>query len=92
MITECANPKCSQIFEYRAGGSFFRFSKANADPLLSDVAFPEVGNVHDVEHYWLCSRCACAYTLVYHKGAGVLLKSLSFEDPLADLRKRLAVA
>jgi hypothetical protein len=92
MFAKCANAACSEAFEYHAGGSYFRFSKGNANPSPSDGSSTEPGNAHGVEHYWLCSRCAKIYTLVYVEGAGVLLKPLWTEELIAETLKSFAAA
>jgi len=89
MFAKCANAACSEAFEYHSGGSFFRFSRGNADPSPSDGISTEPGNAHGVEHYWLCPRCAKLYTLVYVEGAGVVLKPLWTEEPVAKMLKNL---
>ena len=83
MFAKCANAACAQTFEYHSRGNFFRFSRGNAKLSLSLGITNEVGNAHDVEHYWLCSRCARMYSLVYVEGTGVILKPLWTEQPVS---------
>lgn len=92
MFAKCANAACPQTFEYHSHGSFFRFSRGNAEPSLNHDSTTEVGNAHDVEHYWLCSRCAMMYSLVFVEGAGVILKPLWMEQPIAELLKKIVAA
>jgi hypothetical protein len=92
MFAKCANPACSESFEFHVGGIFFRFSKRNAKPSLDDETMGGIGNVHDVEHFWLCPRCARIYTLVYGEGAGVILKPLWMEQPIAQILKKVVAA
>jgi hypothetical protein len=92
MIAKCANKTCTKVFEYHAGGCFFRFSKASASPSFPDATLPALGNTHEVEHFWLCSHCARVGTLVYLKGAGILLKPRNTEDPPAETMKKSVAA
>lgn len=89
MFAKCANAACSEAFEYHSGGSFFRFSRGNTRSSFNDRTITELGNAHHVEHYWLCSRCAKIYSLVYVEGAGVVLKPLWTEEPVAKMLKSL---
>ena len=92
MIGKCANNACREGFVYHAGGIFFRFSKGNIKPSLEQPATSETGNVHHVEHYWLCPRCARIYTLVHVEGAGVILRPLWMEQPIAEILKKVVAA
>jgi hypothetical protein len=87
MFAKCANAASAEAFEYHSGGSFFRFSRGNASLSLDGGATTELGNAHHVEHYWLCPRCAKIFTLVYIEGAGVVLKPLWTEEPVAEILK-----
>lgn len=92
MFAKCANAACSEAFKYDLGGTFFRFSKGTAMASADDGGSAECGNIHNVKHYWLCPRCAQLYSLVYVEGAGVILKPLWTEAPIAAILKRLAAA
>jgi hypothetical protein len=50
MLDQCANPECSIPFDYRQG-LFFRFRRTRA-------ANRAPANTHNVQHFWLCGRCA----------------------------------
>lgn len=92
MFAKCANAACSESFEFQGGGVFFRFSRGNVKPSLDDGTTGGIGNVHDVEHFWLCPRCARIYTLVYIEGTGVILKLLWMEHPIAEIMKKVVAA
>jgi hypothetical protein len=92
MFAKCASAACSAAFDFHIGGSFFRFTKGDAKPSLDDANITGLGNVHDVEHYWLCPRCARIYTLVHIAGAGVVLKPLWMEQPIAEIPKTIVAA
>ncbi|MGH9712182.1 MAG: hypothetical protein ACRD5M_02665 [Candidatus Acidiferrales bacterium] len=92
MFAKCANAACAEAFRYKAGGIFFRFSKQTPMTPPDDESSTESGNIHNVEHYWLCPRCAQLYSLVYFEGAGVILKPRWTEEPIASILKRLAAA
>ena len=65
MIVNCARPECSALLQY-GEGRFFRFpSRNNRAPR----------NSHNVEHFWLCGRCAEIYTLECRQDRGVLIKT-----------------
>lgn len=65
MVENCANPECSQPFDYREGRLY-------CCPMhLSDCRLPT--NSHGVEHYWLCGSCAKTHTFKRQAGFGVLV-------------------
>ena len=79
---KCANPACPTAFDWMNGGKFFRFRQQEA--LESGPKQKDLGaNLHNVEHFWLCNRCAQMFTLVYSRGQGVVLRAL-VSDLLAD--------
>jgi hypothetical protein len=79
---KCANPACSAGFHWLGGGKFFRF---RPNQRVEDSQ----ANTHGVKHFWLCERCSHRFTLVYGKGAGVVLRLLCPELPCPETRKEL---
>jgi len=71
---KCANPACSTVFHWTAGGKFFRFHREHL-PLseCSTLKGLPVG-VHSVHHYWLCEGCSRVFTLVHRKESGIVLE------------------
>lgn len=92
MFAKCANAACPEAFRYKAGGTFFRFSKRTVMTSAGDGACAESGNIHNVEHYWLCPRCAQLFGLVYVEGAGVILKPRWTEQPLKEILENVVTA
>jgi hypothetical protein len=66
MFSECANPDCHILFDYREG-RFFRFHKeypcGETPP-----------NTHSVQHFWLCGKCSELYTLGNEEGRGIVMR------------------
>ena len=89
---KCANPACPTAFHWTGGGKFFRF-RPEPKPAGDNPAADSPAGIHGVRHYWLCERCALAFTLVYHKEYGVVLKALWPElgDP-AEIHKTASAA
>ncbi|MGH9685592.1 MAG: hypothetical protein ACRD5K_00685 [Candidatus Acidiferrales bacterium] len=64
MFLRCANPHCSSQFDYREG-QLIRAPKQAQREKLSATA--------EVEHFWLCGKCATQYFLEYRQDKGVAL-------------------
>ena len=56
MIESCANPKCGKVLRYLREGRIFVFLIAEPRGHPAEVQ-------RRVEHFWLCGRCSCAFTL-----------------------------
>jgi hypothetical protein len=65
MVSKCANPNCSAIFDHRQG-RLFRFPKR-------PIEDGRPANTHSVQHFWLCEDCFATYSLEYHEGLGVAI-------------------
>ncbi|MGD0908445.1 MAG: hypothetical protein ABSA96_12745 [Candidatus Acidiferrales bacterium] len=65
MLDQCANPECAIPFDYRQG-LFYRFRRTCAVNWAP-------ANTHNVQHFWLCGRCAETYTLQFQKEHGVVI-------------------
>jgi hypothetical protein len=79
---KCANPGCPVAFHWLGGGKFFRFRP-------NQPAEESLPNTHGVKHFWLCERCSHAFTLVYERENGVVLRLLSAELPFIEEPKKL---
>jgi hypothetical protein len=88
---KCSNPGCVTAFEWLSGGRLFRFHREPVQFSSSEnrVQVDTNGSHHQVEHFWLCERCAKIYTLEYEPGRGVLLRLLWPELPAAENRMHL---
>ena len=65
MVEKCANPTCSERFDYRQGRLYCR-------PMRQlDGNLPP--NYHGVEHHWLCASCSKTYTFEAKAGLGVVI-------------------
>jgi len=78
MITSCANPSCRIPFDYHYG-ELYRFPKAHRP----DEQPP---NTHSVQHFWLCGKCATAFSLSYSGTVGVFLQDRSESAPLRECK------
>ena len=81
---KCANPACPTVFHWKKGGKFFRFRQEEVHE-LDDPVNAEPPNLHHVEHFWLCRRCAEMFTLVHVQGQGVVL-SVAVLQPVDSLK------
>jgi hypothetical protein len=77
MIHKCANTQCSEPFRYMRAGKLFQVDREQIGQASADNSKPS----HNVEHFWLCGRCAETLTLVYERGRGVITR------PLSELRR-----
>jgi hypothetical protein len=65
MVEKCANPACSETFDFRQGRLYFR-------PLQQLDSSPPA-NSHGVEHHWLCESCSNTYTFERRTGFKVMI-------------------
>jgi len=93
---KCANPVCPAAFHWTGGGKFFRFrpeTVAAGGSAWTDASAADLADgSHGARHYWLCERCALAFTLVYEEEYGVVLKLLWPELPATEDHKELSAA
>ncbi len=69
MIEACANPACGKVLRYLREGRVIVFD-------LKEAERQGNGNGRRLQHYWLCGRCSCLYTLVL-RGEDVCLVARS---------------
>lgn len=67
MFLRCANPQCFAQFDYREG-QLIRAPKQAQKAELSVAG--------EVEHFWLCGKCATQYFLEYRQDKGVVMSPL----------------
>ncbi len=62
MLSKCANPACGTPFRYLHEGRIFNFDSG----LSVQAVHTGLGHPADreIEHYWLCARCAQTLTVV----------------------------
>ena len=86
MFAKCANRVCSEEFDYHLHGIFFRFSRQRERGSFGMHPVTAGDHSHNVEHYWLCGRCARTYRLAFIEGAGValVLRETGFPAPMLD--------
>lgn len=65
MFSKCANPECSNSFDYTKG-RLIRFPPSRPEGKSQKKS-------RFVRHFWLCNECAETYTLEQLKGAGVVV-------------------
>ena len=76
MVDNCANPECSQPFDYRQG----RLYCCPVQP----VDGPRPANNHGFQHYWLCGLCSETYTFERRVECGIVVtprSAASLEEP-----------
>ena len=74
MIDRCANPACEAPFRYFRGGKIFVLSPRERG----------ASNSHrNVEHFWLCHKCAPVRRLVVDEAGNARVQAL-VEDARAD--------
>jgi len=60
MLSKCANPFCPNEFLYFGEGKVFVIPREGS----TSTAHGSHGKkLTRTEHYWLCSSCACKYTI-----------------------------
>ncbi len=75
MLSKCANPACSNRFQYLREGKLFQFE------ILPPEAHPGLRLIEKiparrVEHFWLCSHCAPRMTLALQEQRNVVVVPL----------------
>lgn len=83
MISECANPDCLALFDYKQG-RFFRFHIRHAPD-------EPPRNTHSVQHFWLCQRCSETYILI-ERGDGVSLSERLTHPTRENVFRKIAAA
>jgi hypothetical protein len=81
---KCSNPSCAESFDWLGGGRLFRFRRDAENDLLAEVRLGQAGDLHHMEHFWLCERCSQIFTLEYKQGEGVLIRLLWPALPAAE--------
>lgn len=87
---KCANPACPAQFDWRKGGTFFRFRENPSQAAHNNMS--EAAGVHGVRHFWLCERCSHIFTLVYEEQFGIELRLLVGELTNSDDKKVLTTS
>lgn len=67
MLSKCANPACTTVFQYLRDGRLFQMETGAGSSQRVDKKTPR-----RIEYFWLCNRCAAELTLRYEPGAGVV--------------------
>jgi len=62
MVEKCANPACSEPFDYRRGRLCCRPMRLLDGSLRA--------NNHGDKHHWLCASCSIAFTFEPQAGFG----------------------
>jgi len=93
MLSQCANSKCSKPFLRLREGKLFLVETGRVTKPGESVAPPFVRarqEQRQVEHYWLCDRCAAQWTLVFDGERGIVLAPL--RRPAASVASAPAAA
>lgn len=69
MVNHCANPACHKVLHYLREGKVFLFSWKNSGGASQKLP-------QKLEHYWLCGKCAKAWTLIMDEKDSVQLAPL----------------
>ena len=68
MIGKCANPACTVAFRFFRGGKLFQVDLRERGP--SKVS-------QQVEHFWLCEKCAPVMKIIVDKTGNTRFETLS---------------
>ena len=93
MLHKCANPDCENTFRQLNQGKLFLVETGPA--LASNARNWRSKLSRQVEHFWLCDRCAQLFTLSFEKGRGIMIVPLSkapVKMPLKNASSRDASA
>ena len=74
MVGKCANPSCGISFRYFREGKLFVFQPHNR---TSTEPLP------NVEHFWLCERCAREMTVALDEHGHARVESVGCDDSAA---------
>jgi hypothetical protein len=89
MLSHCANSQCGTAFLRLQQGKLFLVETDYASKSRTDEAFAPPHKrkpPRSTERYWLCDRCAQAWTLVQDKNRGIVLLPLVTPAARATLR------
>jgi hypothetical protein len=73
MLSKCANPACSTPLIYLREGKIFMLEATAPSPTDTAGRKPP-SKVRQIEHFWLCGKCAARMTLVHDKSKGVQVR------------------
>lgn len=79
MLSHCANSQCSRPFLRLRQGKLFLVETqyvAESGALRAPPSSHMRQQPRRVERYWLCDRCAGAWTLVHDRNQGIVLVPL----------------
>jgi hypothetical protein len=79
MLSKCANPNCTEPFLYLHRGKLFRWDTQAFPRNLPEFGVNPAAKKPPsrVEFFWLCAGCAAKMTLIYEKGAGVMVRTIA---------------
>lgn len=71
MVRKCANPSCTADFLFFRGGKLFQVDSRDRGPLNTS---------QQVEHFWLCEKCATSMNIIVDKTGNTRLEPLCVAD------------
>ena len=80
MVSNCANPACTEKFRYFHEGKLFRFEWS----LSKESSIGTREGMRQVEFFWLCEGCSDKMTVVYKTGFGVTAVAKAVSLPAAS--------
>jgi hypothetical protein len=86
MLHKCANPACPSPFRKLNQGKLFLVDTQALEGSEARRTRWRGQSGRRVEYFWLCDQCACAFTLSYEKGRGVVAV------PRTEVTKRMPPA
>lgn len=91
MLYQCANPACGTPFRHLGKGKLFQIETdcLEATPLKKG-GLRKRRYLRQVERYWLCDRCAIAFTLTVEHGGQMITVPLPGREKKAPFRVPLA--
>jgi hypothetical protein len=91
MLAHCANASCRVTFDYRLGGTFYRFARDGKK--VEGLGGAASGfKSHSVQHFWLCGECSKVYSLEFLSDAGPQLKAHSGDRAAAVAASKIFAA
>ena len=83
MLSQCANPSCSQPLSSLSEGRLFQFEIVSISISASDDAAEKLDETphRQTAHFWLCASCAKTMTLALEPLSGLRLLALEPATP-----------
>jgi len=78
MVSKCANPECSAPFRYFRQGKVFEI-RYDSSHFHVTAETGSRKNSKEIEHYWLCPKCALKMTIAVNRKREILVMPLALK-------------